>query len=210
MVVGPRLVVNVRERLPCRYPTRTGPLRCDRAAPSAATNSSSMMPSMVVRIRSRINSSSAPFPCHPLLLSLSMASSSGTRLPAGASCGSTRRILTPFHFSTNFATLPLALKPVGQLALIEGLQIARHHGVELTDIVKRLNKIPWELDDYLWLNVLVMPSGKVHAGKTPVRLAAGIIARLVGAKYSTEEENLLLADYHKTFGDDSKSLPDAA
>ncbi len=28
------------------------------------------------------------------------------RLPAGASCGSTRRILTPFHFSTNFATLP--------------------------------------------------------------------------------------------------------
>ena len=29
------------------------------------------------------------------------------RLPAGASCGSTRRILTPFHFSTNFATLPV-------------------------------------------------------------------------------------------------------
>src|SRR6266404_5566330 len=111
MVVGPRLVVSVRERLPCRYPTRTGPLRCDRAAPSAAINSSSMMPSMVVRIRSRINSSSAPFPCHPLLLSLSMASSSGTRLPAGASCGSTRRILTPFHFFTNFATLPQRDRP---------------------------------------------------------------------------------------------------
>jgi len=31
---------------------------------------------------------------------------SGTRLPAGASYGSTRRILTLFHFSTNFATLP--------------------------------------------------------------------------------------------------------
>src|ERR1039457_329194 len=51
----------------------------------------------------------APFPCHPLLLSLSMASSSGTRLPAGASCGSTPRILTPFHFSTNFATLPVSV-----------------------------------------------------------------------------------------------------
>jgi hypothetical protein len=35
-----------------------------------------------------------------------MASSSGTRRQAGASCGSTRRILTPFYFSTNFATLP--------------------------------------------------------------------------------------------------------
>jgi hypothetical protein len=36
-----------------------------------------------------------------------MASSSGTRRSAGVSCGSTRRILTLFHFSTNFATLPL-------------------------------------------------------------------------------------------------------
>src|SRR5271169_1046198 len=56
------------------------------------------MASIVARIRSRISSSSAPFSCHPLLLSVSMASSSGTRRQAGVSCGSTRRILTPFHF----------------------------------------------------------------------------------------------------------------
>src|SRR5271167_2006850 len=54
------------------------------------------MLSIVTRIRSRITSSSAPFPGPPLLLSLSMASSSGTRRQADASCGSTRRILTPF------------------------------------------------------------------------------------------------------------------
>ncbi|MDO8433020.1 MAG: hypothetical protein Q7S58_11490, partial [Candidatus Binatus sp.] len=46
------------------------------------------------------------FPSPPLLLSLSIASSSGTRRQAGASCGSTRRIMTLFFFSTNFATLP--------------------------------------------------------------------------------------------------------
>ena len=34
------------------------------------------------------------------------ASSSGTRRPAGVSCGSTCRILTLFYFSTNFPTLP--------------------------------------------------------------------------------------------------------
>ena len=34
------------------------------------------------------------------------ASSSAHPPPAGASCGSTRRILTPFSLSTNFATLP--------------------------------------------------------------------------------------------------------
>jgi hypothetical protein len=61
----------------------------------------------VPRIHSRISSSSEPFPYHPLLLSLSIASSSGTRRPAGVSCGSTRRILTLFYFSTNFPTWPL-------------------------------------------------------------------------------------------------------
>src|SRR5271154_4463249 len=64
------------------------------------------MASIIARIRSRIRSSSVAFPTAPTLLSLSMASSSGTRRPAGVSCGSTRRILTPFHFSTNFAILP--------------------------------------------------------------------------------------------------------
>ncbi|MGC1809982.1 MAG: hypothetical protein WA721_08550, partial [Candidatus Binataceae bacterium] len=34
-------------------------------------------------------------------------SSSGSRRQAGASCGSTRRIMTLFFFSTNFATLPV-------------------------------------------------------------------------------------------------------
>ncbi|HEV3111394.1 MAG TPA: hypothetical protein VGY99_12955, partial [Candidatus Binataceae bacterium] len=38
------------------------------------------------------------FPAPSLLLSISMASSSGTRLQAGLSCGSTRRILTLFRF----------------------------------------------------------------------------------------------------------------
>src|ERR1017187_7335920 len=64
------------------------------------------MISMVARIRSRLSPSSVPSPGPNLLLSLSIASSSGTRLQAGASCGSTRRIMTLFYFSTNFATLP--------------------------------------------------------------------------------------------------------
>src|ERR1035437_7546922 len=54
------------------------------------------MASMVARIRSRISSSSVAFPAPKSLLSLAMASSSGSRRHAGVSCGSTRRILTPF------------------------------------------------------------------------------------------------------------------
>src|SRR5208282_4876910 len=125
MVLGPRLVVRVRGRLPCRYPMRSAPTRCERGAPSASSSSSSMMISMVSRIRSRSCSSSEPFPCPPLLLSLSIASSSGTRLPAGASCGSTRRILTLFHFSTNSPTLPIGSCCLNQLDAAQAKRICR-------------------------------------------------------------------------------------
>jgi hypothetical protein len=102
IAVALRLVVNVRARLPCRQPVRIAPTRAEREAPSADTSSSSTMASIVARIRSRIRASSVAFSAPPTLLSLSMASSSGTRRPAGVSCGSTRRILTPFHFFHQF------------------------------------------------------------------------------------------------------------
>jgi hypothetical protein len=53
---------------------------------------------MVAIIRSRISSSIVPSPRAKLLLSVSLASSSGIRGQADVSCGSTRRILTPAHF----------------------------------------------------------------------------------------------------------------
>src|ERR1700693_1813615 len=74
------------------------------------------MLSIVTRIRSRITSSSAPFPGPPLLLSLSMASSSGTRRQTGASCGSTRRILTPFLLFYQLRDTTLK-EPPGSLAV---------------------------------------------------------------------------------------------
>src|SRR6266404_5633921 len=71
------------------------------------------MRSMVSRTRSRITRSmvsaatSRPSPGSRFLLSLPMASSSGTRCPAGAVVGQLRRMMTPsFHFSTTRPTLP--------------------------------------------------------------------------------------------------------
>src|ERR1700678_1622888 len=103
-------------------------MRCDRAAPSAPSSSSSTIASIVARIRSRSRSSSAPFPGLPLLLSISMASSSGTRRQADVSCGSTRRILAPFYFfhqppdtTVQYSTAiqPYALKLFFALFLID-------------------------------------------------------------------------------------------
>jgi hypothetical protein len=72
-----------------------------RTAPlPAISSSSSTSASIVSRIRSRIacsiESDPNSSPLNPVLLSLPMASSSGTRLTAGARCGSTRRMMTPF------------------------------------------------------------------------------------------------------------------
>src|SRR2546428_4864717 len=71
------------------------------------------MRSMVSRTRSRITRSmvsaatSRPSLGSRFLLSLPMASSSGTRCPAGAVVGQLRRMMTPsFHFSTTRPTLP--------------------------------------------------------------------------------------------------------
>lgn len=101
----------------------------------------------------------------------------------------------------------LALKPVAQLALIEGVRIARKHGMVMDEVVKGLNKIGWKLDDGLWLNVLVLPGGKVQAGKTPVYLAGRLIAHLVGANLSKEEHDALLAEYRKAHGEEARALP---
>src|SRR5205823_5326974 len=83
--------------------------------PNAASSSSATMRSMVSRTRSRITRSmvsaptSRPSPGSRFLLSLPMASSSGTRCPAGAVVGQLRRMMTPsFHFSTTRPTLPVS------------------------------------------------------------------------------------------------------
>lgn len=99
----------------------------------------------------------------------------------------------------------LALKPVGQIAIIEAVQLSREHGMSLTEIASKLNKIQWELDEEVWQNVLVLPGGRVQTGKTPVRLASRLIAYLIHAKLPKEKVDELLMDYQKAT--EKASLP---
>jgi DNA sulfur modification protein DndB len=101
----------------------------------------------------------------------------------------------------------LALKPVAQLAIVEAFTIASRHGMGLDDFIRALNKIPWQIENDLWLNVLVLPGPKVMTGKTPVYLAARLIAHLVGAKLPKDEHAQLLEDFRKAHGETGKSLP---
>ena len=51
-------------------------------------------------------------------------------------------------------------------------------------IANGLNKVPWDIGNDLWLNVLTLPGPKVMAGKTSVLLGARLIAHLVGTNFS--------------------------
>jgi DNA sulfur modification protein DndB len=101
----------------------------------------------------------------------------------------------------------LALKPVAQMAIVEAFTIANKHGMALDDFVRALNKIPWDIDNELWRNVLTLPGPKVLAGKTPVRLAARLIAHLVGTKLPKEEQSQLLEDFRKALGGSNNTKP---
>jgi DNA sulfur modification protein DndB len=101
----------------------------------------------------------------------------------------------------------LALKPVAQLAIVEAYTIASGHGMSLSEFLRGLNKIPWDIGSDLWLNILTLPGPKVLAGKTAVLLGARLVAHLAGTKFSKEEHDQLLDDFRRAHGDDRKQLP---
>lgn len=75
----------------------------------------------------------------------------------------------------------LLLKPVTQMALAHVANVARQKKQEWTDVVQRLNKINWSMDNEVWYNILVIPATKkkVITGKEAIRAAGLVIAYMV-------------------------------
>jgi hypothetical protein len=79
----------------------------------------------------------------------------------------------------------------------------------LSDFVRSLNKVPWDIGSDLWLNVLTLPGPKVLAGKMAVLLGARLIAHLVGTKFSKEEHDQLLEDFRRAHRGRAQATPEA-
>lgn len=75
----------------------------------------------------------------------------------------------------------LLLKPVTQMALAHVANVTRQKKQEWTDVVQRLNKINWSMDNEVWYNILVIPATKkkVITGKEAIRAAGLVIAYMV-------------------------------
>ena len=86
----------------------------------------------------------------------------------------------------------LLLRPVGQVALVEGLAraIERSDGqLTLTEALRRANRINWSCTpESMWRDTIVRADGRMVARKEARELAADLIAYLIGAEFMTEEQ----------------------
>ncbi|WP_033580825.1 DNA sulfur modification protein DndB [Priestia aryabhattai] len=100
-------------------------------------------------------------------------------------------------------------KPVGQMALIEAIQICKEHGIEdMDDLISKLNKINWSSKADIWQEVMYEKNGRIKANRTSRKLAAKLAAYMVSVEFTDEEKATLLNDYRNIKGNDQLLLPD--
>jgi len=99
-------------------------------------------------------------------------------------------------------------KPVGQMTLLESVQICLEHNIELKELIARFNKVDWRSDAEIWQNVMYEPNGRIKANRTARKLAARIIAYMVGIQFTDEEKSILIGDFRKAKGNENILLPD--
>ncbi|WP_163853737.1 DNA sulfur modification protein DndB [Paenibacillus elgii] len=88
----------------------------------------------------------------------------------------------------------LLLKPVTQMAVAIGYELAKEKGLTLNEFVQQLNKIDWSYSNPVWSQVLVVPNtSKVISHKQAINNTGRLIAYLAaGNFYQTPEKEALL------------------
>lgn len=75
----------------------------------------------------------------------------------------------------------LLMKPVTHMSLAHVAYFAKQKSVEWKDVVEKLNKVDWSMDNSIWFNILVIPAKKkkVITGKESIRAAGMVISYMV-------------------------------
>ncbi len=84
----------------------------------------------------------------------------------------------------------LLMKPVTHMALAHVAYFAKQKGKEWSDVVAKLDKVDWSMDNSVWFNILVIPAKKkkVITGKESIRAAGMVIAYMVMGDTMTNAE----------------------
>lgn len=82
---------------------------------------------------------------------------------------------------SNLRDQNLLMKPVTHMALAHVAYFAKKHSVAWGDVVAKLNKVNWSMDNSVWFNILVIPAKKkkVITGKESIRAAGMVISYMV-------------------------------
>lgn len=84
----------------------------------------------------------------------------------------------------------LLLKPVTHMALAHVAYLAKRKNMSWKDVVVRLNKVDWSMENPVWFNILVVPAKKkkVITGKEAIRSAGMVISYMVMGDLMTGSE----------------------
>lgn len=98
----------------------------------------------------------------------------------------------------------LLLKPAGQIALFKGLIKALQRGLTLEEVVKRADKVDWQIKSDIWRDIIVRGDGAIIAGsKEAYDRTADLVAYLIAAdRMNGEEKEHLKVTYNTARGFD--------
>ncbi len=84
----------------------------------------------------------------------------------------------------------LLMKPVTHMALAYVAYFAKIKGLVWADVVRKLDKVDWSMDNSVWFNILVIPAKKkkVITGKESIRAAGMVIFYMVMGEKMTDAE----------------------
>ena len=82
---------------------------------------------------------------------------------------------------SNLRDQNLLMKPVTHMALAHVAYFAKKHSAAWGDVIAKLNKVNWSMDNSVWFNILVIPAKKkkVITGKESIRAAGMVISYMV-------------------------------
>lgn len=100
-------------------------------------------------------------------------------------------------------------RPIGQLALVRGYAHAycNMEHADKDDIVRRLDKINWDIKNNMWRTVLVKPDGRMLYGSRVANIASKLIAHLIGVRLSKNVEERLLTHIYGMTRSRNRKLP---
>lgn len=84
----------------------------------------------------------------------------------------------------------LLMKPVTHMALAHVAYMTKKKGLKWSEIVQKLDKVDWSMENPVWFNILVIPAAKkkVITGKESIRAAGMVISYMVMGDHMTAAE----------------------